>query len=162
MLTGRLIRDDRGVTLVELIVVLVIVSAVIIMAAVSPGFVGTERVNKVSRELLGDLQNLRHSAMTQGPDGSATALRGYGVRFESEHSYRIFRFNDSDVNFMYNGQSEEAALPGESAPLMRRIPAPAVLKIKDNKDLVVPVDTVLIFDRHGIPRQRTMGFQLMS
>ena len=89
----------KGITLIELVIVLVIVSIVIVMAAVSPGFVSTERANKVSRELLGDLQNLRHSAMTQGPDGSAPELRGFGVRFESEHSYRLFRFNDSDFNF---------------------------------------------------------------
>ena len=162
MSVRRYVADDKGITLIELVVVLVIVSIVIVTATVSPGFVSTERVNKVSRELLGDLQNLRHSAMTQGPDGSAPELRGFGVRFESEHSYRLFRFNDSNVNFSYNGPSEETGLPGEAAPCRREVPDPVELKIKDNKDLVAPGDVVLIFDHHGIPRQRQMGFQLMS
>ena len=162
MSVRRYAADDKGITLIELVIVLVIVSIVIVIVAVSPRFVSTERINGVSRELLGDLQNLRHSAMTQGPDGSAPELRGFGVRFESEHSYRLFRFNDNDVNFSYNGPSEEAALPGETAPRKREIPAPVELKIKDNKDLVAPEDLVLIFDHHGIPRQRQMGFQLLS
>jgi prepilin-type N-terminal cleavage/methylation domain-containing protein len=162
MSVGRHARNEKGVTLTELVVVLVIVSIVIVMAAASPGFVSSERVSKVSRELLGDLQNLRHSALTQGPDGAASELRGFGVRFESEHAYHLFRFNDVNVNFSYDGPSEEAALPGEAAPLRREVSTPVELKIKDNKDLVAPEDTVLIFDHHGIPRQRQMGFQLLS
>ena len=109
MISGKPVLNSKGMTLVELVIVLVIITIVIAIAAVSPGFIGTERIKSASRELLADLQYLRQSAMTQGPDNTATALRGFGVRFESANSYHLFRFNDGNSNFMYDDTSEESA-----------------------------------------------------
>jgi prepilin-type N-terminal cleavage/methylation domain-containing protein len=162
MKTWKPVIDSRGVTLIELVTVLVIITIVITIAAVSPGFISAERIKSTSRELLGDLQYLRQSAMTQGPDNTVTALRGFGVRFESANSYRLFRFNDGNSNFMYDDTSEEAALAGESAPRKRAIPEQLKLRIKAGNRLEDLRDKVIIFDHHGIPREKQMGFQLIS
>jgi prepilin-type N-terminal cleavage/methylation domain-containing protein len=162
MMTGKPVFDSKGITLVELVIVLMIISILIAIAAVGPGFISAERIKSTSRELLGDLQYLRQSAMTQGPDNTVTALRGFGVRFESANSYHLFRFNDSNSNFMYDDTSEEAALPGESSPRKKDIPEQLKLRIKAGNRLEDPRDKVMIFDHHGIPREKQMGFQLMS
>jgi prepilin-type N-terminal cleavage/methylation domain-containing protein len=162
MMTGKPVLNSKGVTLVELVIVLVIISIVIAIAAIGPGFISAERIKSTSRELLADLQYLRQSAMTQGPDNTATALRGFGVRFESANSYHLFRFNDGNSNFMYDDTSEESALPGETAPRKRYIPEHLKLRIKVGNRLEDPRDKVMIFDHHGIPREKQMGFQLMS
>jgi Tfp pilus assembly protein FimT len=162
MMTVKPVLNSKGITLVELVIVLVIITIVIAIATVGPGFVGTERIKSTSRELLADLQYLRQSAMTQGPDNTATELRGFGVRFESADSYHLFRFNDGNSNFTYDDTTEEAALPGESAPRKRDIPHQLKLRIKAGNRLEDPRDKVIIFDHHGIPREKQMGFQLMS
>ena len=116
MITWKPVLNSKGMTLVELVIVLVIIAIVIAIASVGPGFISTERIKSTSRELLADLQYLRQSAMTQGPDNTATELRGFGVRFESANSYHLFRFNDGNSNFMYDDTSEETALPGRIGP----------------------------------------------
>jgi prepilin-type N-terminal cleavage/methylation domain-containing protein len=153
----------KGVTLIELAVVLGVLSIVLALAAVGPGFVSTDRIGSTSRELLSDLQQMRQSAMTQGPDVTASQLRGFGIRFESTKRYRLFRFNDGNLNFIYDGTSEEAPLSaGEVIPRQRDISMPLELKIKRDASLVDPDNDVLIFDRFGIPRQSNMGFKKMS
>jgi len=156
------VLNSKGMTLVELLIVMVIITIVTAIAAIGPGFISTERIKSTSRELLADLQYLRQSAMTQGPDNTAPALRGFGVRFESANSYHLFRFNDGNSNFIYDDISEEAALPGGSAPRKKYIPVQLKLRIKSGNWLEDPRDKVMIFDHHGIPREKQMGFQLMS
>jgi Tfp pilus assembly protein FimT len=138
MMTWKPVLNSKGITLVELVIVLVVITIVIAIAAIGPGFIGAERIKSTSRELLGDLQYLRLSAMTQGPDNTATALRGFGVRFESANSYHLFRFNDANSNFMYDDTSEETALPGESALRKRDIPVQLKLRIKAGNRLEDP------------------------
>ena len=162
MMIAKPVLNSKGMTLVELLIVLVIITIVTAIAAIGPGFISTERIKSTSRELLADLQYLRQSAMTQGPDNTATALRGFGVRFESANSYHLFRFNDGNSNFIYDDISEEAALPGGSAPRKKDIPVQLKLRIKSGNWLEDPRDKVMIFDHHGIPREKQMGFQLMS
>ena len=162
MITGKPFLNGKGITLVELVIVLVIIAIVTAIASVGPGFISAERIKSTSRELLADLQYLRQSAMTQGPDNTATELRGFGVRFESANSYHLFRFNDGNSNFMYDDTSEETALPGESAPRKKYIPGQLKLRIKAGDRLEDPLDKVMIFDHHGLPREPQMGFQLMS
>ncbi len=156
-------QDIKGVTLIELAVVLVILSIILALAGVGPEFGGTNRVGSTSKELLSDLQRMRQSAMTQGPDMISSQLRGFGIRFESTRRYRLFRFNDSNSNFTYDGTGEEMPLSaGEADPGQRDISGTLELKIKRNANLVSPNNDVLIFDHFGIPRQDNMGFQKIS
>jgi prepilin-type N-terminal cleavage/methylation domain-containing protein len=156
-------KDCKGVTLVELVVVLAIIVIVAALAAVSSGFVGTDRVKSASKELLADLQLIRQSAMTQGPDDAAPHLRGFGIAFESKNRYRLFRFNDGNANFIYNGTGEEISLTaGEAAPRQRDITTPLELKIKSSGNLIDPANDVLIFDQHGIPRDTNLSFKQRS
>jgi hypothetical protein len=156
-------HNSRGLSLIELIVILSIVSILAALVAIGPGLTSTESIRGAARELLADLQWIRYSAVTQGSDASCPALRGMGVRFESSNRYRLFRFNDRNGNFSYEGVEEECALSAkESGTRKRDIPLPLELKIKKGGALVNPDNAVLLFDHYGIPRQSNFGFQQMS
>ena len=153
----------RGLSLIELIIVLSIIGILAALVAIGPGFTSTERIRSVARELLADLQWIRYSAMTQGPDAECPQLRGLGIRFESNQKYRLFRFNDSNNNAAYDDLGEEKPLTGgESITRQRDIPPPLALKIKRSGTLVNPDNDIVLYDHYGIPRQANLGFQQMS
>jgi prepilin-type N-terminal cleavage/methylation domain-containing protein len=157
------VRQSKGVTLIELVVVLAILAVLAALAAIGPGFISTEKARNTSRELLSDFQLIRQYAMMQGPDAAASDLLGYGIRFESRNRYRLFRFNDSNKNFQYDGAAEESPLtPGETAVRLRDIPAPLDLKVKSGADLADIENAIVIFDHLGLPRQANFGVQQMS
>jgi prepilin-type N-terminal cleavage/methylation domain-containing protein len=153
---------DGGFTMLEIVVVLTIILIGAALVAIGPGFVSADRISSTSRELFGDLQWIRHAAMTQGPDAGAPQLRGFAVRFESEKRYRLFRFNDTNSNFIYDGPEEELPLGGETASKIKDIPPPLELKRNSGGTLVDPANRVLIFDHLGIPRAASLGFQQIS
>jgi len=156
------ISNKRGITLIELVIGLVIISIIAGVTTLSTSFIGRERIQNTSKNILGDLQWIRQSALTQGPDNMVPRLAGFGIRFESENLYHIFRFNDSNRNFRYDGTDEEVALPGESSVRKQDIPKPLEMKIKKGITLTAPDNSIVIFDHHGLPRQAQMGFQIMS
>ncbi len=153
-----MMKNNLGATLLELMIVLAIIAVVASLIVIGPGFTGTDKVKSVSRELLGDLQKLRMSAMTQREDDAAPQMRGFGIRLESVSTYRLFRFNDSNSNFIYDGVSEESPLPGEFSVYQRNIPAPIEIRINSHGDLNKPDNKVLIFDFLGYPRNADWGF----
>ncbi len=156
-------RHVEGLTFIELIIVLAIMSILAALVAIGPGFTGTERLRSSARELLADLQSIRFSAMTQGPDPACAVLRGAGIRFESKRRYHLFRFNDANRNFAYDGIGEERPLTIGNRKTGFRDLAPSVeMKIKKGGTLVDPDNAVLLFDHSGIPRQKNFGFQQMS
>jgi prepilin-type N-terminal cleavage/methylation domain-containing protein len=155
--------NSDGFTMIELVIVLTIILIGSALVAIGPGFVSTDRISSTSRELFGDLQWIRHAAMTQGPDSGAPQLRGFAVLFESRKRYRLFRFNDSNSNFIYDGPAEELPLvAGDTAAGIKDIPSSLELKVNSGGKLVDPVNRVLIFDHLAIPRAASLGFQQLS
>ena len=155
-------KSESGITFIELVITLSIVLILTALITVGSGFVGTDRIRSTSREVLADLQWIRQSAMTQGEDTSVPQLRGFGIRFESEHNYRLFRFNDSNMNFQYDGVPEEASLSKDGAISEKTIPQTVEFRMKSRSTLVRPRDEVLIFDHLGIPRQANFGVSQLS
>jgi Tfp pilus assembly protein FimT len=152
-------ENSKGTTLVELAIVLAIVVVVGGIVATGYGFLSADRVKSASRELFGDLQWIKHSSVTQGPDATVPQLRGFGIRLESPRAYRIFRFNDMNSNFQYDGAAEEAFLQGETSARQKEIPLPLEIQIKSSSKLVAPQNTLLLFDHLGIPRGDKLSFQ---
>ena len=152
-------ENNKGTTLVELAIVLAIVVIVGAIVAAGYGFLGADRVKSASRELFGDLQWIKHSSVTQGPDATVPQLRGFGIRLESPRAYRLVRFNDMNSNFQYDGAAEEAFLQGETSARQKEIPLPLEIQIKSSSKLVAPQNTILLFDHLGIPRGDKLGFQ---
>ena len=152
-------ENSKGTTLIELAIVLAIVVIVSTIIASAYGFLGADRVKSASRELFGDLQWIKHSSVTQGPDAAVPQLMGFGIRLESARTYRLFRFNDMNSNFKYDGAAEEAFLHGETSARQKEIPLPLEMQIKSSNKLVAPQNTILLFDHLGIPRGDKLGFQ---
>ena len=94
------LNDKKGITLIEVVIVLAIIAILASLTAVGPGFIRNENISRVSRELLGDLQRARQDAMTRS---EAPDSRGFGIRFASNTSYVIFEFSDINTNFQYDG-----------------------------------------------------------
>jgi len=152
-------ENSKGTTLIELAIVLAIVVIVSTIIASAYGFLGADRVKSASRELFGDLQWIKHSSVTQGPDAAVPQLMGFGIRLESARTYRLFRFNDMNSNFQYDGAAEEAFLQGETSARQKEIPPPLEMQIKSSSKLVAPQNTILLFDHLGIPRGDKLSFQ---
>lgn len=152
-------ENNKGTTLIELAIVLAIIVVVAAFVAIGHGFLSADRIQSASRELFGDLQWIKHSAVTQGSDVAAPQARGFGIRLESNHKYRLFRFNDMNSNFQYDGAAEEAFLHGETSARQKEIPLPLEMQIKSSGKLVAPQNTILLFDHLGIPRQANLSFQ---
>jgi Tfp pilus assembly protein FimT len=152
-------ENSKGSTLIELAIVLAIVVILGATIAIGYGFLSADRVKSTSRELFGDLQWIKHSSVTQGPDAAVPQFMGFGIRLESSRTYRLFRFNDMNSNFQYDGAAEEAFLQGETSARQKEIPLPLEMQIKSSGKLVAPQNTILLFDHLGIPRGDKLGFQ---
>ena len=139
----RSLNNNKGVTLIELMVVVAIIAILVGMAALSMDFIRGERATSATRELLADLQKARVDALTTGPSttaGNTPQLRGFGVRFASTTSYTTFAFNDSNDNAAYSGTGEEINA--------------ATRSVSSNLSIQLSVHTdypIIIFDRFGFP-----------
>ena len=140
---------ETGITLLEVLVTLAIVSILISLSAVGPEFVRNENVTRVSRELAGDIRRIRQDAMTSG--GAANS-RGFGIRFENSMSYTLFEFNDTDGDSRYSDTGEEATTT------QRNLASSIVMSIKG----VTPNNNVLIYDKLGIPRDSDWLLEQMT
>lgn len=133
------LNSEKGFTLIEILIVLVIISVLASLAAVGPEFIRNENISKTSRELAGDLQRTRQDAMTSG---TLVNSMGSGIRFANPTSYTIFEFNDADADFRYDDAGEEANT------IQRNLSSSIVIDINGAN----PDNNVLLYDKLGIPR----------
>jgi len=143
----------RGITLVELMVVVGIVSVMAGLSSISMDILRKEEVMSVTRELLADLQKSRMDSMTK--DG-----HGRGLRFKPETGYVLFEFDDCNGDYRYDVDSCGGHRREEANVNIRRVPPSVVLRKTTPSN---PFDNdVLIFDRHGSPRLSNWGLGMMT
>ena len=85
----------RGITLVELIVVIAIMAVLMGFASAGVNMIRGARVTGVTQQLLADIQTARIQAMTHD-------TRGFGIRFPSATSYVVFKFDDCNDDISYD------------------------------------------------------------
>lgn len=145
-------KNQRGITLIELIIVVAILGVLITTVALtSTSYLKRQSLSASSREVLSDLQKLRMEALTRGSSGNN---RGFGIRFASNTEYFTFEFNDANNNFVYNGTSEELNARGKS------LPTNVTIKRWDGSSLVSPSSSdadVLLFDKRGLLRDNNLS-----
>ena len=144
-----ILTGEKGFTIAEILVVLITVSILASLAVIGPEFIRNENIAKASKELLADLQRIRQDAMTTGT--SANSM-GFGIKFVNAGSYTIFEFNDADGDFQYDGTVEEANV-------MHKYLSSSIVM---NKNGATPDNNVLIYDKHGIPRNSDWTFAQMT
>jgi len=138
----------RGLTLLELLFVLVIMTLLFGFVSQGADLVRRERVASATQELYSDIQKARVDAMTR-------VGKGFGIRLASHGSYVIFKFNDCnsdsnyDINTCANGTREET-------DMVKRELHPSVMLCKMNPSIEVNND-VRVFDRFGVPRRSSGG-----
>lgn len=144
-----ILTGEKGFTIVEILVVLIIVSILASLAVIGPEFIRNENIAKASKELLADLQRIRQDAMTTG---TSVNSMGFGIKFVNAGSYTIFEFNDADGDFQYDGTGEEANV------IHKYLSSSIVI----NKNGATPDNDVLIYDKRGIPRNSDWTFAQMT
>ncbi len=148
MKTGNM----KGITIVELLVVVAVAALLSGFAFLGVDMVQQERLNAAARELYADLQGVRLNAMTQNG-------KGYGIRFESAHTYVIFKFEDCNADSTYDGNTCPGGTREEQVIARRNLPSGIVIR-KTNGSIVS--NDVRIFDNFGSPRQANWGMGPMT
>jgi len=133
-----ILRDKKGITLIELVIVMAIIMILGLLSAVGPAFLRGENISRFSRELYGDLYRARQDAMTRSV---AANSMGWGIRFANPTSYTIFEFNDNG-NFQYDGAGEEANA------MQRNLTSSIVFDMNGAN----PANNVLLYDKLGVAR----------
>ncbi len=142
----------RGITLVELIVVIAIMAVLMGFASAGVEMIRGARVTGVTQRLLADIQIARIQAMTHD-------AHGYGIRFPSSTSYVVFRFDDCNDSNSYNVNTCDGSRE-EADATVKNLPLSVALK-KTNPTSNFNND-ILIFDPCGVSRNANWAFGNMT
>ncbi len=147
----KTLRQESGVTLIELLIVIAILGVLAALATVGFGLSKQQRLATVTKEFHSDLQKARLDAMTQS---SSTETRGYGLLFPADGSYRIFEFVDSGASgftdFVYDGAAEEVDATEKETTSTINITIGA-------SGTPTGAANALIFDKRGFVRSKNWG-----
>jgi type II secretory pathway pseudopilin PulG len=135
----------RGVTLMELLVIILIMAVMAGFVSLSADMIRRERVASAARILYADLQKARLDAMTL--DGA-----GFGIRIESPNSYVMFKFADCNGDYAYEPASCMSGISEEVQAENRTLDSSLQLRRTGSMS-----SDVRIFDRFGIPRAANWG-----
>lgn len=145
---AKALEDQRGFTLIEVLTVVAIIGILISIASVGWDILRRQNLSSATTELLADLQAVRLNAMTQSTGSNS---RGFGLRFLTNGSYKVFEFVDNGTTaFTYQGTSEESGgysnvLPDNITVSIGASGSP--INLNSGVD-----EEVLLYDKRGITR----------
>lgn len=150
-------RNERGFTLIELVVVLTIVGVLTgIFAMNYMKNVKKYRLSEATTQLYSDLKTVRIDAMTKTTDSQT---RGFGLMFTDSKTYQTFEFYDVNNNIIpldeYHYGNGSAADKTEETrnPVEVVIPNNVTVRKKSADPLTDP----FFYDRRGWLRDKNWG-----
>lgn len=155
-------REERGFSLVELMVVVGIIAILAAISMTSMDLVRKQRVSSATKQLLGDLQSTRLQGMVSGPSGTADAMqyiRGAGIRLVSTSQYVTFQFNDCNQDYQYQANSCSGS-PEEYGSQTINLPN-GVQIMRYSGGYITPTNSandILMFDHLGLARDSQWGY----
>ncbi len=137
----KVVGNQKGMSLIELMVVVAIFGVMLIMASFGADFLQNHRLSSSSKQFLGDLLEVRKDALTRT---STTTSKGFGIRFASNTSYVMFEFDSAD--FGYDGTTEEISIKTKS------LPDAVTVTVGASGDPTQPPNHLWIYDKRGLMR----------
>ncbi len=147
---AHVLKGNKGFSLIELLLVVIIIAIIAGLSMMSTTLIRRERLRASTQTLLADLQKIRTDAMTSGSivsssSGTLNSVAGSGIRFSSPTSYVLFKFNDTDNDYVDDGAGEEAV------SLTQTVNSSEQITLTVNPPSPIATN-VIIFDHFGFPR----------
>ncbi len=147
-LTNVCRQNQKGFSLIELLVIIGLMGILMTLASLSMDFVRKERLTSAAKQLVADIQKARVDAMVSSQ--SSNVMTGAGIRFNSgpSNTYFAFNFIDGDDNFAYSGPGEETGGARSyeiHSALSLEIAPPGETEYSD------PSYNILMYNRMGLP-----------
>jgi type IV fimbrial biogenesis protein FimT len=147
---------DRGVTLVEVMLVVAVIG--ILLTTAVPSFaniIANNRATTCANDLLHAFQLTRSEAIRRGH-------RVYLAPIDGHWRNGWTMFVDRNDNRLFDPATDELILRHDAVPATTSIVNPANPSREPFTDVGVPQRTYLMFDGTGYPRQRNGGFSVGS
>ncbi len=135
-----------GFTLIELMIVVALVGIIMSFAVLGFDILQRQSLASATTGFLADLQTVRMNALTKS---SAPDSRGFGLRFLTNDSYRIFEFVDNGANnFIYETDDTEKVDYEKTL-------SSGITVTLQAAGTPVGLDNALLYDKRGMVRSNT-------
>lgn len=138
------LQSQSGFTLIELVIVIGLIAILVTFSSIGFDMIYSHQLTSAKAQLMSDLTKLRVDAVSIS---STPTSRGFGLRFVSPTTYRVFEFDDLDGNFTYKADHSETIVKPDTV-----FGSGIEVTIGDSGPAT---DNIRIYDNRGILRTQS-------